>query len=138
VFVRVSDGARHRTLSQAALVWRGEALLRTFQDRELAMSLEGVHRGPRPLTLPPVASSLLPGAGSGVPARVEVRARGQDDELHVAFETRSKARVAIPSDVDPFGLVSLNETSGLARVRGALYGDAFSFEGPAMMEFVRG
>jgi hypothetical protein len=138
VFVRVSDGGRHRTLSQAALIWRGDALVRTFQDRELSMTLTGIHRGPRPLTLPRAASLLVPGAGSGVPARVEMQARGAGDSLRIAFETGTKARVAIPSEVDPFGLVVLNETSGTARVEGTTAGVGFAFDGPAMMEFVRG
>jgi len=143
VFVRVSDGGRHRTLSQAALVWRGDGLVRTFQDRELAFALSGVHRGPRPLTLPGVASLLVPGATSGVPARVEVQAggqreAGQRDRVRIGFDTTSRARVAIPSDVDPFKLVLLNETSGAAQVSGAVAGETFAFDGPAMMEFVRG
>jgi hypothetical protein len=138
VFVRISDGGRHRVLSQGALVWRGGALVRTFQDREIRMSLGGVHGGPRPFTLPRVASLLAPGASSGVPARVSLNARSGNDELNIDFETLSKARVGIPSDVDPFRLVLLNETSGRARARGKTFAGAFDISGPAIMEFVRG
>jgi hypothetical protein len=138
VFARVSDGGRHRTLSQGALVWRGDALVRTFQDREVLVSLEGTHGGPRPLTLPRVASLLVPGASAGVPARLRVAAAGQGERLRLDFATRSKARVAIPSDVDPFRLVLLNETCGDAQVAGETAAGAFQFDGPAIMEFVRG
>ena len=56
----------------------------------------------------------------------------------VEFETSSKARVAIPSDVDPFRLVLLNETCGTARVTGSTAAGAVDFAGPSIMEFVRG
>jgi hypothetical protein len=138
VFARVSDGGRHRTLSLGALVWRADALVRTFQDREVQVSLEGTHGGPRPLTLPPIASLLAPGASAGVPARLRVEAAGHGERLRLDFATRSKARVAIPSDVDPFRLVLLNETCGDAEVSGETAAGAFQFDGPAIMEFVRG
>jgi hypothetical protein len=138
VFARVSDGARHRTLSQSATVWRGGAVARTFQDGELRMTCEGTHGGPRPFTLPKVASLLVPGASSGVPARVSVEAKGGDDKLRIEFESLSKARIAIPSDVDPFKLVLLNEVAGRARATGRTYAGDFDLSGPALMEFVRG
>jgi hypothetical protein len=138
VFARVSDRGRHRTLSQSALLWRGDALVRTFQDREIRMTLEGAHEGPRPFTLPAIASLLVPGTSAGVPARVRMDAGGRGERLTVEFETRAKARVGIPSDVDPFGLLLLNETCGDARVTGSIDGEAFDFDGPAVMEFVRG
>lgn len=138
VFVRVSDGGRHRTLSQGALLWHGSGLVRSFQDQEISLALEGVHRGPRPLTLPKIASLLVPGSSTGVPARVSLEAKGLEDLLQVDFETSSVARVAIPSEIDPFRLVLLNETCGNAHVTGVTGGEAFDFEGPAVMEFVRG
>jgi hypothetical protein len=138
VVLRVSDGGRHRSLSQAVLVWRGARLVRTFQNAELGLSLSATHRGPRPLTLPKIASLLLPGTSSGVPGRFAVEAAGHGDRLALEFETTSKARVAIPSERDPFGLVVLNETSGPAHVRGVIEQEAFDFSGTALMEFVRG
>jgi hypothetical protein len=138
VVARVSDGGRHRTLSQGALLWRGDALVRTFQDREIVVSMEGAHRGPRPLTLPRVASLLAPGASAGVPAQLTVDASGHGERLSLSFATRSKARVAIPSEVEPFRLVLLNETCGDAEVSGETAAGAFRFDGPAIMEFVRG
>ncbi len=120
------------------MLWRGETLVRTFQDREMGVRLEGSHLGPRPFTLPRIASLLVPGTSSGVPARVVVDAQGFGERLRIEFETRSKARVGIPSDVEPFRLVLLNETCGDARVTGSMRAGDFDFEGPAIMEFVRG
>lgn len=137
-FVRISDGSRHRTLSQGALLWHEDALVRTFQDREIRVRLDGTHGGSRPLTVPKIASLLLPGASAGVPARATVEANGRDDWLRVDFETAAKARIALPSDANPFKLVSLNEACGRARVSGRQGARRFDFEGTSLMEFVRG
>ena len=138
VFVRVSDGGRHRTLSQGALVWNQDVNVRTFQNREIDVRLEGTGAGPRPFTIPPIAGLLAPGASSGVPARLALRADGLDDELAIDYEIASGARIVVPSDVDDFGYVLLNETSGPARVRGTTRAGDFDFTGPAIVEFVRG
>jgi hypothetical protein len=138
VFVRVSDRGGHKTFSQALLLWKGDTLIRAFQDREVRFTLEGAHAGPRPFTLPKIAALLAPGTTTGVPARVVVEARGQGEHVTVEFETSSKARVAIPSDVDPFRLVFLNETCGTARVTGSTAAGSVDFAGPSIMEFVRG
>jgi hypothetical protein len=138
VFVRVSDGRGHRTLSQGALVWCDAVNVRSFQNQEIQVVLDGCHAGPRPLTLPPAGGLLAPGAASGVPARLDLRARGEGDELDIAYETASKARIALPNELDDFRVVLLNETAGAARVRGTVRGRAFSFDGPAIVEFVRG
>jgi hypothetical protein len=138
VFVRVSDGGRHRTLSQGALVWRGEALMRIFQDREVQMDLVGAHEGGRPFTIPPLAALLLPGTSSGVPAQLQLRAEGMEDHLHLDFASIDKARVVMPSDVDPLRLVVLNETCGEARAHGRVRGESFDLLGPALLELVGG
>jgi hypothetical protein len=138
VFVRVSDDRRHRTLSQGLLVWKRESLARTFQNRELRMELQGTHAGARPVTVPGIASLLVPGAASGVPARVRVEIADRQDRLRIDYTTESKARIALASEVDPFRSILLNETCGRAMVTGSLGPDRLDFEGTAVMEFVRG
>jgi hypothetical protein len=138
VFVRVSDGARQSALNQFVLVWKGDAYLRAFQNRELVFELEGMHVGPRPFTIPGVMGLLAPGAASGVPAALSVRASGLGDELSIDYRTASKARVAMPSDVHALRSVLLNETEGSARVSGRIGGEAFEFAGSALLEVVRG
>jgi hypothetical protein len=69
---------------------------------------------------------------------MQVRAAGLNDSLEVDYRTRSKARVAVPSDVHPLRTVLLNETEGAARVRGQIGGERFEFDGTAIVEFVRG
>lgn len=138
VFLRISDGLRHRTLSQGILVWNGARHVRAFENNDIHIELEGSHAGPRPLTLPGAMSLLVPGAASGVPARVHIRARSRSDTVEVTFCTHSKARIAVPSDLDSHRSVLLNETTGLAQVRGRIGQDDFQFEGSAVVEFVRG
>jgi hypothetical protein len=138
VFVRVSDDKRGCALGQGLLVWGGRSLRRTFQNHELRMTLEGVDGGPRPFTLPSIAGLLVPGAASGVPAQVRVEAGGGREHVRVQYRTETKARVALPSDVDPFRIVSLNETCGQAHVSGTVGAGTFEFSGSAVMEFVRG
>jgi hypothetical protein len=138
VFVRVSDGGRHRTLSQGVLVWKDDVNVRTFQNREIDVSLEGSRAVERPVTIPPIAGLLVPGASSGVPARLALRAGGSGDGLALDYEVATGARIVVPSDVDDFGCVILNETAGPARVRGSTRAGDFDFTGPAIAEFVRG
>jgi len=138
VFVRVSDGQRHRTLSQGVLLWKDDVNVRTFQNREISVRLEGAHTEARPLTLPKIAGLLVPGASSGVPARLILEATGQGDSLALTFDVASKARIAVPSDLDDFRVVLLNETTGGAHVRGVTERGRFDFRGPAIVEFVRG
>jgi hypothetical protein len=138
VLARVSDGAGHRTISQSALLWRAGRLVRVFQNRELALTLEGAAPRARPFTVPPVASLLAPGTSSGVPERFLIRARGMHDVLDVTYRVAESARVALPSEADPLKLVLLNETCGRACVRGTVASKPLEFEGAAMMEFVRG
>jgi hypothetical protein len=138
VFARVSDRLRHRALNQFALIWRDGAYLRAFQNQELAMRFDGAHAGARPFTVPGVMALLAPGAASGVPAHLSVRAAHSDDELAIDYQTQTLARVAMPSDVQPFRTVLLNETAGTARVRGRIGGTAFEFDGSAIVELVRG
>jgi hypothetical protein len=137
-FVRVSDGKRHKTLSQGMLIWKYGAHLRTFQNHELDFELVGTHRGARPLTVPQVMTLLVSGGATGVPEQLRVRGRGLDDEIELVFHTESKARIAVPSDDDPFDYVLLNEASGRAQVRGRVAGELIAFEGTAIVELVRG
>jgi hypothetical protein len=141
VFLRISDGLRHRALSQVALLWHHGEHVRTFQDHELSFELTGVHGGARPLTLPRVMNLLVPGSASGVPALLALHAHGRDaqgDRLELRFETVAHSRIAVPSDSDAFGVMLLNETVGRAHVRGQTHLGAFEFAGTAVVEFVRG
>jgi hypothetical protein len=138
VFVRVSDGLRHTTLSQGTLLWKNDVNVRTFQNGEIAVRLEGTHDERRPFTLPPIASLLVPGSSSGVPRALKLKAEGNEEHLILDYDVASGCRIGVPSDVDDFRTVLLNETSGPARVRGVTRAGSFDFAGPAIVEFVRG
>ena len=137
VIARVSDASGERTLARSALLWKGPHLVRAFQSREVSLQTSGRHVRARPFTLPPIAQLLLPDFSAEVPERCHVSASGAEDSLDVRFEARSRARIAVPSDVDPFGLMILDEVCGDAQVRGSVGSELFEFTGPAMMEFAR-
>jgi hypothetical protein len=138
VFSRILDGASARTSSQGLLVWQGADHVRTFSDGELEITRAGTHREERLLTLPPACALLAPGAASGVPAELTLHAAGLGDALEVSFTTERFARLAIPSEDDPFGCVLLNEAEGRATVSGEIDGARVAFQAPAVVEFVRG
>jgi hypothetical protein len=136
VLARVSDGARHHTLAQSALVWRGQDLVHTFQNRRLELQSSGQLRMTNPFTLPRLARLALPDALSGVPAQLDLRAADGSDELQVTFEAASACRIALPSESDDYKLVVLNETCGSARVRAKLGPHVLDAEGEALLELV--
>jgi hypothetical protein len=138
LFVRIADGLRHNTLSQGVLVWKGDSHIRTFQNQEISVTSTGSLVQARPLTLPAAMALLVPGAASGVPAQLEVRAAGLGEEIAIRFEPTSFARVAMPSDVDELGSVLINETTGNAEVVGRTRAGNFELTGSAVVEFVRG
>ena len=135
VLLRVRDFSRKECFSHSLLVWCGHELVRTFSGSELEITLSGLHRSEQPFTLPAPAALLLPGTSAGVPARVSVKGAGLGDWLELEYETSTKARLVVPSDVDAFGTVKLKESCGSARVAGQVGGAAFEFSAAAMMEF---
>jgi hypothetical protein len=138
VVMRLAGGGGHRTVSQAVLVWRGGTLARVFHNGEVSFRGEGTAFARRLFTLPPVARLLRTGTHCGVPARFEANAAALGDSLTLQFEPCDGARIALPSEADPLRVVVLNETCGLARVKGRVAGETFSFGASSMMEFVRG
>jgi hypothetical protein len=140
VFSRILSRGGRQTRKQGTILWRGDRYVRTFNDDEMRVELEGRFRSDdaRPLTLPPACSLLVPGRASGVPRALALDAAGVGDELQLRFGTESHARIAIPDDENPFGMVLLNEATGRAAVRGRFAGEEFAFDAPAIVEFVRG
>ena len=138
VFIRVSDGSRHRTLSQGALLWQRGEHRRTFHDREIRVASSGTFCCERPLTVPGPMGLLAPGAASGVPAKFSMAAADGVDQLEIEFEPTAIARIAMPSEVDDSRVVLLNEAAGRALVRGRLGGENFQFDSSSVVEFVRG
>ena len=138
VFSRMLASGSAHTSSQGILVWHGADYVRTFHDAEVSVIREGSHRQSRALTLPPACALLAPGAASGVPAGLVLRASGLDDHLDLGFAAESYARIVIPSETHSFEHIVLNEVAGRATVNGRIGEQAMAFEAPAIVEFVRG
>jgi len=81
---------------------------------------------------------LVPGAASGVPERLSLKASGREDWLSLSYRCEEASRIAIPADLDPVGLTLLNETVGTLVVEGSIGGRELALETPAVVEFVRG
>jgi hypothetical protein len=81
---------------------------------------------------------LLDGEVPDVPERVEITATRAGDEVHAEFRPRSYARLAQPSEICLDRSVVLCETSGTARVNGAINGEDIDFDGTGVFEFLYG
>lgn len=139
VFAHVAGGWPRRLLTQSALVWRGDRLVRMFHGREVTFGHSGDLDVQRPLTLPGIAGLLLGEGRSAVPSRIDVQGRGMGEELDIAISPTSLARLAVPSETDDFRLAILNETTVLAEVRGEIKGEGrFAFPAAGVVEFVGG
>ena len=136
VYNRITDHARHRTVSQGILLWRRERHCRTFRDRELSVRGEGFLRVAGALRVPRVISLASPGSVADIPKRLEIEARCGGDALDVTVELDDCAQVGIPNDHDD-GVTLITETRGSARVSGHVRGEAVQLEGPTLVEFNR-
>lgn len=135
VYMRISDRARVRVLSQGLLLWRGDAHFRTFRGRDVRVESVGFLRPPRPLRIPRVMALAAPGRALDVPRRLEARAVHGDDVLELALDLRDLAQVGIPDDTDCEGVTLLSEVRAAARVDGRVRGERLGFDGPAIVEF---
>ncbi|WP_437801024.1 hypothetical protein [Sorangium sp. So ce693] len=137
VHVRMADRGRSVARYQGLFLWRGAHPFRIFRDDEMSVTHDGCFDLTRPLKIPRVMAMLSPGTASDVPRRMEVRARGDGDDLRVRFESEDVAQVVMPSEHDLEGVITLNEVSGRVTVEGRVRGARVEMEGPGVFEFIR-
>ncbi len=137
VFQRISDRARHRTLSQGLLAWRKGGHALTLHGRELSLRSEGLLRQRRALVVPGVMR-LVGGAGAtDAPRRLELRAERGADVVELALELEDLARIAVPNDGEEPGATLVCEAHARARVSGRLRGARIDCEAAALVELNR-
>jgi hypothetical protein len=119
VCMRMTDRHRRRATRQTLFAWYGPEPAALWRDQNMSMQCDGFLRKPPSLTLPAVMRLLQTGSASDVPAHVTIRGHG-DDELELHFEPDEYIRIVVPDEVDPMGLVVLNEISGHIRARGRI------------------
>jgi hypothetical protein len=85
--------------------------------------------------IPRVMGLVSPEALPDVPRWVEMRARGDGDELRYRFEASDLAQVVIPSERD-LGVTIINEVTGTSTLEGRIRGERIDFRGRAVCEFL--
>lgn len=138
VYMRMTDGRRHRTLSQALYVWRGDERAAMFRDAAIRTSTSGLLGRAPDCTLPPPMRLVLGGAATDVPETVAISASRAGDSVHAVFRPESYARLAQPSEVRPDRSVVLCEIGGTARITGSIGGERFDVDGAGVFEALRG
>src|SRR5262249_38503804 len=111
VCMRMTDRRRRRATRQALYAWHGAEPVGVWRDGAMTFEHQGFLRRPPALTLPGVMRIVKSGAASDVPNRVTIAGRGED-ELEMRFEPEEYVRIVVPDEVDPLGVVVLNEVSG--------------------------
>jgi hypothetical protein len=137
VFQRISDRARHRSLSQGLLAFRAGSPVKTLHGRDVSVRSEGLLRQRRPLRVPRVMSLVAPAGASDAPRRIEVRAGNGADVVELALELHDLAQIAIPNDGERPGVTLVCEAHARARVAGRLRGERIDCDAAALVELNR-
>jgi hypothetical protein len=118
VCMRMTDRNRRRATRQALYAWYEHEPVALWRDLNMSVEHEGFLRKQPSLTLPAVMRLLETGSASDVPGHVTIRGDGGEDELEMHFEPEEYIRIVVPDEVDPMGVVVLNEISGHISARG--------------------
>jgi hypothetical protein len=136
VVQRISDRARHQTLSQGLLLWRNGRYCRTLHHRALSLRPRGLVPVGGALRVPRVMGLLSPGRAADVPEVLEVRARDGDDVVEGELRVRDLAQIGIPNDGD-LGTTVVTEALAEARFEGRVRGERLALAGRAILELNR-
>ena len=138
IFARMMDRAQRRTTATSVFLMRDGRCLRYFRDAEVHFA-QGSERAPAPCArVPAAAALLLPDEDRDVPSRVTVNAGRGDDALRISLELAARGQLLVPSERALESVVRVNEAHGRVRVDGRCDGAEVAFEGPALLEVVRG
>jgi len=138
VFMRRTDRRRLTSVAEALYVWHHGELVALFRDAEVRIRSSGLLGRAPDCTLPPPMRLVLGGAASDVPASVDIRAERAGGVVHAVVHPETHARLAQPSEVSLDRSVVLAETSGAARVTGAVDGTPLDFRGVGVVELLHG
>jgi hypothetical protein len=136
-FVRLTNRARTVALEHKLLLWKQDALVRVFRERDLevAADLEYLH-APRIFKVPRPMALVAPETAIDVPRGVLTRARAGDDWLECRCDGQDVAQVLIPSETQ-LGVTIFNELVAESSVHGCVEGEPVHFHGRSILEFIR-
>ncbi|MEP7123922.1 MAG: hypothetical protein ABJE95_23540 [Byssovorax sp.] len=138
IFARMNDRARHRTTATSVFLMKDGRHVRYFRNAEVRFETEG-QMAPRPSGRVPAAAALLvPDEDHDVPRWTRFEASKGEDTLSGQVEARRRGQVLIPADNDLCRIVRLNEVHTRVRVEGRIADERVHFEGPGVLEVVRG
>jgi hypothetical protein len=132
---RMTDRHRRRATRQAMYVWHGQEPVALWCDAAVRFEHQGFLRRAPETTVPAVMRVLRPNTASDVPARLTIEGRG-NDRIAMQFEPEEYVRIVVPDEVDPMGVVVLNEVSGRITARGEVAGRAMDVEASGVFELL--
>jgi hypothetical protein len=135
VCMRMTDRHRRRATRQALYAWYEHEPVALWRDFAMTVEHEGFLRSAPSLTLPSIMRMLRPGSASDVPELITIEGRGRD-ELEMRLEPEEYIRIVVPDEVDPMGVVVLNEISGRIAARGRVGGRQLDLEATGVFELL--
>jgi hypothetical protein len=135
VCMRMTDRHRRRASRQALYAWYGHEPVALWRDFAMTVEHHGFLRRAPALTLPAVMRVLRAGTASDIPARLTIEGRGRD-HLDMQFEPEEYVRIVVPDEIDPMGVVVLNEISGRITASGRVGGHSLDLEATGVFELL--
>lgn len=138
VFARMNSRDLHRTTATSVFLLEREQHIRYFRNAEVSFATAG-RTDPRPAgRIPPAAALLLPDEDCDVPRMTNIEANRGGEWLHAEILAGRRGQVLVPSEIDLRAIVRVNEADTSVRVEGECGGQRVQFEGPGLLEVVRG
>ena len=120
--VHADDRSAAATATRQALyAWYEHEPVALWRDAAMTMGHDGYLRQPPALTLPSVMRLLRAGLRATSRPGSRSPAAGSD-QLEMRFEPEEYVRIVVPDEVDPMGVVVLNEVSGRITAKGDIAG----------------
>jgi hypothetical protein len=136
IYYRITDRARHKSLSQGVLLWHGDRHCRTFRDGDVSIHSSDLVVLGRCLRVPRIMSLAIPGTVADIPRRLEVAARGGNDRIEIVLDLEDGAQIGLPDESgDRMTLIS--ECRGRLRASGRIRGAPVHVDAPLLIEFNR-
>ncbi|MFO0628148.1 MAG: hypothetical protein U0325_21410 [Polyangiales bacterium] len=138
ILARMTDATRSRTTATSVFLIRDGRCLRYFRDAEAEFACSLDDAPPCIARAPGAAALLVPDHDQDVPGTLSVRARRGDDVVDITLRSELRGQLLVPSERAVTRVVRVNEAHGRAQVRGRCADLRVEFEGPALLEVVRG
>ncbi len=137
VFSSLMNKARTLTTLEQVLVWhRGDNRL-ALANGDLEVETMGRRSVAHAWTLPPVMRLVAPGAYGDVPHHLRVHGQRGRDRLELDLDFVDHARLVVPSEREPLGVVSIHECIARGTLSAVVGGEQFGGAARGIFEMVR-